>query len=127
MVRHANDVAANELRAFTRAVLGMLQRTLPFQHRPAGKIVLRHLREDRAEIDLPIAKRPETPRTFDPAVIAAVHTLLALRTKLRILHMKRLDALMIDVDEREVVELLEDEIALGVENVSARVLLHGYL
>src|SRR5882762_10064834 len=38
--RHANDVLGDKIRAFPCAVLGMFQATLPFQHGPAGIVVL---------------------------------------------------------------------------------------
>jgi hypothetical protein len=70
---HADDVAADELRAFAGAVLGMLQAAFPFEHGPAGIIVLRQLREDRAEIDLAVAQRAEAAGAVDPAAVAAIH------------------------------------------------------
>src|SRR6185369_12975278 len=121
----ANDVPLDELGAFARAVFGMLQRALPFEHGPARKIVLRHLREDRAEVDLPVAQRAEAPRALDPAAIAAIDTLPPIRTKLGVLHVKGLDALVIDIDEREVVELLQDVVTRIEQYVCAPVVLHG--
>src|SRR5439155_13007480 len=53
----ADDVLADELGAFGGAGLGMLQRALPLEHGPAVVVVLGHLRENCAEIDLPVAER----------------------------------------------------------------------
>src|SRR5678815_2426338 len=50
-VGHANDVVANECRSFARAILGMLQAAFPFEHGPAGIVVLRELAENALEID----------------------------------------------------------------------------
>src|SRR5215469_3537229 len=100
----------------------MLQRALPFEHGPAGKIVLRHLREDRLEVDLPVAERAKTSCTIDPSRVAAIHALSAVGPKLRVLHMKRLDARVIDIDEREVIEFLQHEVARIEQDVRARMI-----
>src|SRR5690606_40324001 len=60
-------------RALARAVLRVLQAALPLQHRPAPEVVLRELREDRLEIDLPVAERAEAAGTVDPVLVAAIH------------------------------------------------------
>src|SRR5690349_21570130 len=56
-----DDVVADERGALGRAGLRVLQAALPFEHRPAVVVVLRHLREDRAEIDLAVAERAKPP------------------------------------------------------------------
>src|SRR3569623_1323303 len=122
MLGHANDVLADELRAFARAVMWMLERAFPFEHCPAREIVLRQFGKDRAKIDLAVAERAEAPRALHPAAITAVHALPAVRPELRVLLMKRLDALVIYVDERKVVELLQNEMARVVEDIRARML-----
>ena len=119
MLGNPNDVTANELRALACAVFRMLQRAFPFEDCPAGVIVLRHLREDRAEIDLAITERTEPARAFDPVAITAVDARLAGRTKLRVLHVEDLDALVIDIDEREVIELLQYVVTWIEQNVRA--------
>src|SRR5450432_2560211 len=53
----ADDVLLDERRALGGARFGVLQRALPLEHRPAVVVVLRHLREDRAEVDLAVAER----------------------------------------------------------------------
>ena len=58
---------ADILRPLSRAILRVLQRALPFKHGPAGKIVLRHLRKNHAEIDLAIAEGSEPDRDHDLA------------------------------------------------------------
>ena len=60
------------LGVFPGAVLGVLQRALPLQHRPARIVVGRELGEDGPEVDLAIAQRPEPARPVDPALVAAV-------------------------------------------------------
>src|SRR3954466_12577750 len=52
----ADDVALDEGRALGRPLLGMLDRALPLEHRPAVVVVLRELREDRREVDLAVAQ-----------------------------------------------------------------------
>src|SRR5437870_9726085 len=98
----ADDVAADELGPFRGALLGVLQAALPLEHGPAVVAVLRHLREDGAEVDLPVAERAEAPGPVHPRLVAGVHALPAGGPELRVLHVEGLDALVIDVDELEV-------------------------
>src|SRR5450755_2108869 len=58
---NADDVMLDELRAFARAVLRVLERAFPLQHRPAVEIIGCKLGEDAAEIDLSVAQRAEPP------------------------------------------------------------------
>ena len=111
----------DERRALGRAVLGMLQRALPFEHRPAVVVVLRQLGEDAAEIDLPVAQRAEAAGPVDPALITRVDALAAGRIELGVLDVERLDALVIDVDEGQIVELLQQEVRRVVVDVAALV------
>src|SRR5204863_226696 len=46
LLGHPDDVLGDELRPFAGAILGMLEAALPLEHRPAGIVVLRELRED---------------------------------------------------------------------------------
>src|SRR6266508_5757607 len=77
LFRHADDVVGDELRSFTRAVLRMLDAALPFEHRPAGIVVLRQLREDRLEVHLTIAEGTEPAGAIDPRLEPAIHALAA--------------------------------------------------
>ena len=86
-----------------------------------GKSYGRHLREDRREVDLPVAERAEAAGAVDPGLEAAVDALPAGRVELGILDVEDLDALVVDVDVVEVVELLQHEVARVVEHGSARV------
>src|SRR6202021_1583836 len=72
-VCHANDLLFDELCAFCRAGLGMLQAALPLKHGPSGIIVLRHLGKNRVEVDLPIAQRAKPAWPVDPGLVAAIH------------------------------------------------------
>ena len=67
-----NDVIAHEPRAFARAVFGVLQRTLPFNHGPAGKIVLRELGKHGREVDLTVAEGAKAARALDPGQVATI-------------------------------------------------------
>ena len=87
----------------------MLQAAFPFQHRPGRIVVLRELRENAGEIDLSVAERAEAAGALDPGRIAGIDALPAGRIELGVLHVKGLDALVIDVDEGEIVELLQHE------------------
>src|SRR5579859_7479744 len=124
VIRHLDDVIADEDRAFLRAYQRVLQAALPFEHSPARVIVLRELAEDRAEVDLPVAQRAEAPRAIDPALVTAVHAGATIGAELGILHVKGADAFVIDVDEGQIVHLLQDHMAGVVEDVRARVVIH---
>jgi hypothetical protein len=98
----------------------VLQAAFPFQHRPAVIVVLRELGEDAGEIDLPVAERAEAAGAVDPALVAGIDALPAGRVELGVLDVKRLDALVVDVDEGEIVELLQQEVRRVVVDVAAR-------
>src|SRR5208337_4575307 len=100
----------DELGPLARPVLRMLQAAFPFEHGPRRIAVLRHLGEDAAEIDLPVAERPEASRPIDPGRIARIDALPAGRIELGVLDVERLDPLVVDVDELEIVELLQHEV-----------------
>src|SRR5271166_4000514 len=70
LLGHPDHVMLDELGALARAVLRMLQAAFPFQHRPGRVAVLRQLREDAGEIDLPVAERAEAARPLDPGRVA---------------------------------------------------------
>src|SRR4051794_41917935 len=63
---NADDVVFDELSAFARAVLGVLERAFPLQHCPAVEIMGCQLGEDAAEIDLPVAQRAKPPCPIHP-------------------------------------------------------------
>src|SRR5215475_7881630 len=64
-----DDLIADEDCALRCAGLGMLEAALPLQHGPSRVVVLRHLAEDRLEVDLPVAERAEPARPVDPVLI----------------------------------------------------------
>jgi len=117
----ADDVALDERRALGRALLGMLEGAFPLEHRPAVVVVLGELGEDRAEIDVPVAQRAKAPRALDPALEARVDALAPVRVELGVLDVEGVDALVVDVDEVEVVELLQHEVRGVVIDAAARV------
>ena len=121
LFRHPDDVVLDEGRAFGRAVLGMLQAAFPFQHRPGIIAVLGELGEDAAEIDLPVAERAEAAGAVGPALVAGIDALPSGRIELGVLDVERLDPLVIDVDEFEIVELLQQEMRRVVIDVAALV------
>src|SRR5947208_13118893 len=90
---HADDVIAHERRAFPRAILGMLDRALPLHDGPAGIVVLCQLREDRLEVNLPVAERAKTSGPIDPVLITAVHAGFSGRAELSVLDVKNADEL----------------------------------
>src|SRR5438105_9060664 len=100
----------DELRAFARTVLRVLERAFPLQHRPAVEIIGCKLGEYAAEIDLSVTQRTKPPCPIDPALETSIDALPACRIEFRILDVEGLDALVIDVDVIEVVELLQQEV-----------------
>ena len=67
-----------------------------------------------------VAQRTETSRTVCPTGIPAVHALLARWVKLRILDVERLDALVVKINELQVVKLLQHKMARIVIDVGTR-------
>src|SRR5208282_456162 len=120
-IGHFDDVIGNELSALARGDFGVLQAAFPFVHRPSREIVSRELGKDRPEIDLPVAERPVAPRTLEPALIAAIDALLRRWVELGVLDVEHLDAIVIGVDEAEIVHALLDEVARVVIDVAALV------
>lgn len=83
--------------------------------------MLGKLGEDAGKIHLAITQGPEPARAVDPALIAGIDALAAVRIELGILHVIGADALVIDVDERQIVELLQQEVRRIVVDLAARV------
>src|SRR5450631_227226 len=123
---NADDVMLDELRAFARAILRVLERAFPLQHRPAVEVMGRKLGEDTAEINLSIAQRAKPPCPIHPALETTIDALPARGIEFRILHVEGLDALVIDVNIIEIVELLQQEVRRIVEHVRPRVVLHPF-
>ena len=98
---------ADERSPLSRSVLRILDRALPFEDGPAPEIIMRHLRENLPEIDLPIAQAAKAARTVDPVLKPAIDTCATSRAELCILDVERLDPVMIDVDEGQIIELLQ--------------------
>src|SRR6266550_3663918 len=121
LFRHAEDVVGDELRSLAGAVLRVLDAALPLEHRPARIVVLRQLREDRLEVHLTIAEGTEPAGAIDPRLEPAIHALAAGRIELGILDVKHADAVVIEVDVLEIVELLQHKVTGIVEQVAALV------
>src|SRR6202011_3366015 len=120
-VGDTNDVVADEGRAFPRAVFRILQAAFPLEHRPAVETDRSHLGEDRLEINLPVAERTEAAGAIDPWLEARIDTLPSRGIELGILHMEGANALRIDVDKGEVIELLQNEVRGIIVDRAARV------
>ena len=84
-----------------------------------SKPVLRKFREYAAEIHLAVAERAEPARAFHPGLIAAIDALTRGRIELGVLDVERADALVVEVDEAEIVELLQHEMTRVVEDLAA--------
>src|SRR6516165_6636084 len=103
-------MALNKFSTFARTILGSFETAFPFEHCPAVIAVLRHLREDATEIHLTVAKRAEPAGPRQPWLIARIDSLPPSGVELRVLHMKRFNSFMVDVDERQIVELLQNKV-----------------
>src|SRR6267378_653818 len=101
------------------SLLAALDATLPLQHGPPIKAILRQLGKYGAEIHLAISRRTKTSCPVHPGLIAAIDALAACRTKLRILHMKHFDALVVYIEEFQIVELLQHEMTRVKQHVAA--------
>src|SRR5450755_4798101 len=87
---NADDVMLDELRAFARAVLRVLERAFPLQHRPAVEIMGCKLGEDAAEIEMSVAQRAKPPCPIHPALETTIDALPARGIEFRILHVEAL-------------------------------------
>src|SRR5438477_10806244 len=121
LVGDADNVVADKGGAFARAVLGVLQTAFPLQHRPTVEADGSQPREDCLEVDLPVAERAKAAGAIDPGLEARIDALPAGRIELRILDMEGADALGVDVDEGQIVQLLQDEMGRIVVDRAARV------
>src|SRR6476646_9839344 len=105
----ADDVVADKAGALARAVLCIFQTAFPFQHRPAVEPDGRQPREDRLEVNLSVAERAKAAGAIDPGLEARIDALAAGWIELGILDVESADALRVDVNEGEVIQLLQDE------------------
>src|SRR5229473_3877530 len=109
---------------FRRSLLTALDATLPFQHRPPGKIILRQLGKYGAEINLPITRRTKPSGSIGPGLVASVNALAACGTKLRILHVKHLNPAVIQIDELQIIKLLQHEMTRVIKHIASRMIAH---
>src|SRR5207248_946674 len=113
-----DNVPRNEGRALPRPLLAALHTTLPFEHRPPVEVVLRQLGKNAPEIHLPVTQRPEAPRATNPRLISSVNALPSRRMKLRVLHVKHFHSRIVNVEKRQVIELLQNKMAGVEQNVA---------
>src|SRR5580700_2762769 len=106
-----DEMLADEGRALSRALLGALHATLPFEYCPAVEPDVGQEREDTFEVDLAVAERAEAPGALIPWLVAAVDADAAARSELGVLDVKATDPLAVQFDECAVVELLQEEMA----------------
>src|SRR6266849_7631496 len=76
-IGNANDVVCDELRAFAGTVFGILHAAFPFQDSPRGVADRRQLGKNATEVDLTVAKRPESPSAINPSLESGVDALSA--------------------------------------------------
>src|ERR1700730_6628347 len=111
-------------RSFRGSLLAAFDATLPLQHRPPRKIILRQLGKYSAEINLPISRRTKPSGSIYPGLIAPVNALSACWTELRILHVKHLNPAVIQIDELQIIKLLQHEMTRVKKHVATRMLAH---
>src|SRR6516165_655742 len=125
LLGYTNEVAPDELGSLARAVLGMLEAAFPFEHRPAVVAILSHLREDGTKIHLSVTERAEPAGAGHPGLKTRIDALPTGRIKLGIFHMEGLDPLVINVNERQVIEVLQYEVRRVIVDASTLVVPHG--
>src|SRR6267143_3777410 len=109
----------NESSPFRSSLLAALDAALPLQHGPSIKSILRQLGKYGAEIHLAISRRTKPSCPVHPGLIAAVNALPACRTKLRILHVKHFDALVVHIEEFKIIELLQHEMTRVKKHIAS--------
>src|SRR2546428_3600999 len=110
---------------FRSSLLAALDTALPLQHRPTWKVMLRQLGKYRPKIHLSISQRPEPPRSIHPGLITPINALPPARTKLRILHVKHFDSLVVQIDEFQIIKLLQHEMARIEKYMASRMIPHA--
>src|SRR2546429_5259970 len=118
-IGNADDVIADELGSFSSSVFRILEKALPLEHRPSVEVVGRKLREDRENVDLAVAERAESSCSVLPRLKATICPGLAIQAEFGVLDVEHLDPLVVVVDEREVIDSLQHEMARVVEDVAA--------
>src|SRR6267143_1439416 len=122
--RRLNDMPLNKRRPFRRSLFAAFDAALPHQHRPSRKLILRQLGKYGAEIHLAISRRTKPAGPIYPGLIAPVNALPSCRTKLRILHVKHLDPAVIKIDELQIIEPLQHEMARIKKHIASRMIAH---
>src|SRR5262245_17351290 len=116
-----DEVPGDERRSFPRSLLGTLDTALPLQDGPAVEARLGQQREHALEIDLPIAQGAEPAGSLRPRLVAAVDPHPAAGPELGVLDMEAGDALPVELDELQVIELLQQQVARVVVDARGRV------
>ena len=116
----------NKRRALGCALFGMLERALPFQHRPTVIAIMAQLGENLCKIHLPIAQRTEAAGAFGPARIAAIHARFAIGPEFGVLYVESFDPFVIEIDELDVIELLQHKMRRIVQDIAARMVIDRF-
>src|SRR5262245_24792926 len=119
---HRDNVVANEAGAIAGAVLGMFKATFPFQRGPAAVVILGEFGEDQAEVDIAVAWRAKPAGALQPVDVSRVDPRLGASIPFGILDVKGHDALVVDVKESTVVDMLQEEVRGIIEDTRCRVL-----
>src|ERR1700722_8512722 len=113
-------MVGNEASPFGCAILGIFHEALPLQHRPTVEAVGGELGEDRPEVDLSVSGTAEPSSPLGPRLIGAISARLAVWAEFGILDVEGLDALVVVVNEGEIVERLQHEMGGIVHQGGAR-------
>ena len=122
-VGRLDDVIGDERGPLACALLGALHTALPFEDRPPTVVVLGKEREDAFKVYLAVAEGPEPPGATVPVLISAVDTDATVGVELRIFDVERPNALVVELDEMRIVELLQQEVARVVGDADRRMLI----
>src|SRR5438067_97050 len=98
----------------------MLDTAFPFEHGPAGVIILCQFAKNGFKVDLPIAERSESACPVNPWLITTVYSLLARRIKFCILYVECAYTFMIVIYISQIIELLQHKVRRIIKQTCAR-------
>src|SRR5690242_6247795 len=118
-----DQMLLDEARALGGSLVRILQAALPFQRRPAVEAVARQAAENAAKIDITVAKTAEASGAVEPLGIAAIDPAAGADIEFGVLDVKGADPRVVAVDEAEIVDVLQAQMAGVVEDFRARMLI----
>src|SRR5690606_31738428 len=94
------------------------------QHSPSAVIVLRKFAKYSCKVNLSVPQRSESSRSFNPSLVSTVDSLLSGRIKLRIFYMEHLDALVVEINELEIIQALKHKVTWVIEDICTLMVAH---